>query len=144
MTAFDPSKQVFEVFFDGDCPLCVREINLLRWLDRKQRVQFTDIADAAFDASKLGFAHETLMAKIHGRMSDGTFIEGVEVFRQLYQAVGFGPLVALTRMPGIRGLLDIGYTWFAKNRLRLTGRNNCTTDRCTPRVNPTRSSVVTN
>jgi predicted DCC family thiol-disulfide oxidoreductase YuxK len=24
----------FEVFFDGDCPPCVREIGTLRWLDR--------------------------------------------------------------------------------------------------------------
>jgi predicted DCC family thiol-disulfide oxidoreductase YuxK len=144
MTAFDPSTQAFEVFFDGECPLCVREINMLRWLDRKKRVQFTDIAAPSFDASKLGFAHETLMAKIHGRMQDGTFIEGVEVFRQLYQAVGLGPLVALTRLPGIRGLLDVGYTWFAKNRLRLTGRNSCATDRCAPRVKTSQSSAVVN
>ena len=23
----------FEVFFDGDCPLCVKEIRMLRWLE---------------------------------------------------------------------------------------------------------------
>jgi predicted DCC family thiol-disulfide oxidoreductase YuxK len=37
-------------------------------------------------------------------------------------------LVALTRLPGIRHMLDVAYAIFAKNRLRLTGR--CTKDSC--------------
>jgi len=44
------------------------------------------------------------------------------VFRRLYTAIGFGPLVSLTRLPGVRQLLDVAYDVFAKNRLRLTGR----------------------
>jgi predicted DCC family thiol-disulfide oxidoreductase YuxK len=60
--------------------------------------------------------------RIHGRLPDGTLVEGVEVFRRLYAAVGLGILVAATRLPGIAQLLDLGYRWFAKNRLRLTGR----------------------
>jgi len=62
------------------------------------------------------------MDRIHGRLPDGTLVEGVEVFRRLYAAVGFGPLVALTRLPDITQLRDIAYHAFAKNRLRLTGR----------------------
>lgn len=37
-----------EVFFDGDCPLCIREINMLRWLDKKNKIKFTDIAGPDF------------------------------------------------------------------------------------------------
>ncbi len=73
-----------------------------------------------------------MMARIHGRAADGSFIEGVEVFRQMYAAVGLSPLVALTRLPGITQLLDVGYRWFAKNRLRLTGR--CEDGTCAPRA----------
>jgi hypothetical protein len=62
------------------------------------------------------------MARIYGRLPDGSFITGVEVFRELYTAVGFGVLVALSRLPGIRHALDAAYAVFAKNRLRLTGR----------------------
>lgn len=122
MTATQQSEVDFEVFYDGDCPLCVREIEMLRRLDRRSRLCFTDIADPAFDATSVGVSWPTLMAKIHGRMPDGTLVEGVEVFRQLYQAVGLGPLVALTRLPGISHGLDLGYELFARNRLRLTGR----------------------
>lgn len=63
-----------------------------------------------------------LMSKIKGRRPDGSWIEGVEVFRQLYTAIGWGRIVAVTRLPGISQLLSLGYRWFAKNRLRLTGR----------------------
>lgn len=118
----------FEVFFDGACPLCKREIDTLRRLDRKQRVRFTDISDANFDGSDVGVGFDTLMARIHGRMPDGSLVEGVEVFRQIYARVGFSPLVMLTRIPGISHGLDLAYRIFAKNRLRLTGR--CTTDSC--------------
>lgn len=111
-----------EVFYDGDCPLCVREINMLKRLDRKQRIRFTNISTAEFDPTDTGLDWLTLMDRIHGRLPDGTLIEGVEVFRRLYSAVGFGPLVSLTRIPGISHLLDLGYHLFAKNRLKLTGR----------------------
>ncbi|MEZ4250106.1 MAG: DUF393 domain-containing protein [Polyangiales bacterium] len=113
---------VFEVFFDGDCPLCVREIRMLQRLDRRGRIRFTDIAAPGFDAAETGRTWDELMARIHGRLPSGELVEGVEVFRHLYGAVGFGPLVALTRLPGLKHLLDFAYHAFAKNRLRLTGR----------------------
>jgi predicted DCC family thiol-disulfide oxidoreductase YuxK len=111
-----------EVFYDGACPLCMREIRMLRGLDRRRRIGFVDIAADGFDAASVGLTWETLMDRIHGRLPDGTLVEGVEVFRRLYAAVGFGPLVALTRLPGVRQLLDVAYHAFAKNRLRLGGR----------------------
>lgn len=121
------SERQFEVFYDGDCPLCMREIRMLMKLDRKQRVRFTNIADPEFDAGTLGTSYEALMQRIQGRLPDGTWVSGVEVFRRLYAAVGFGPVVSLTRLPGVRGALDWGYDKFAANRLKWTGR--CT-DAC--------------
>lgn len=111
-----------EVFYDGDCPLCLREINLLKRWDRKNRIQFTNIASREFDPTSVGKTYDELMSQIYGRLPDGTLIQGVEVFRRLYAAVGFGPLIAITRWPGISQLLSVGYALFAKNRLRLTGR----------------------
>ena len=131
MTDFD-----IEVFYDGDCPLCMREVRLLRRLDKRERIRFVDIAAEAFDRSSVGVTWEALMDRIHARLPDGTIVEGVEVFRRLYAAVGFGPLVALTRLPGVAQVLDLGYRWFAKNRLRLTGR--CADGACELHSRPTR------
>jgi len=117
---------------DGECPLCAREVAMLRRLDRgRGRLAFDDIAAPGFDASRYGRSQAELMARIHGVLPDGTLIEGVEVFRRAYAAVGLGWLVAPTRWPLLRPLADAAYRWFARNRLRLTGRNEvCTTDRC--------------
>lgn len=115
-----------EVFYDGDCPLCMREIAMLKRKDKQHKIRFTDIAASDFDAEALGTTYDALMAEIHGRLPDGTWIKGVEVFRRLYGAIGFGWLTAMTRLPGISQLLDCGYWVFAKNRLRFTGR--CSAD----------------
>lgn len=126
-----------EVFHDGACPLCMREIGMLRRRDHRGRIRFTDIAAEGFDAGEVGLTWESLMERIHGRLPDGTIIEGVEVFRHLYAAVGFRTLAALSRAPGLSQLLDVAYRLFARNRLRLTGR--CADGAC--EVHRGRSSV---
>lgn len=117
-----------EVFYDSECPLCMREIHMLQKLDRHDLIRFTDIAGADFDDAAVGVSWDSLMKRIHGRLPDGTIIEGVDVFRHLYTAVGFGRVVSLTRLPGVSHLLDAAYSAFARNRLRLTGR--CKDESC--------------
>ena len=124
----DPATNAIEVFYDGGCPVCLREVRVLRRLDRQGRIRFTDIDAPGFQAPRDGPAFDDLMARIHARTSDGTWTYGVEVFRRLYAAVGFGPLVAVSRLPGLSHLLDWSYAIFAKNRTRWFGR--CTASTC--------------
>lgn len=130
-----------EVFFDGECPLCMREIRMLRWMDRRQRIRFTDISTDKFLPDQFDRSMQDFMDEIHGRLPDGQWITGVEVFRRLYAAVGLGPLVSLTRLPGISHGLEAGYQVFAKNRLRLTGR--CDTSSCDVGTRTAESSKAT-
>ncbi|CAN5915395.1 DUF393 domain-containing protein [soil metagenome] len=117
-----PSGKTVEVFYDGECPLCMREIRMLRVRDLAQKIQFTNIAAPDFEAGAYGTTQPELMDRIRGRLADGAWIEGVEVFRQLWGAVGFRKLVAISRLWGISHVLRGVYHLFAKNRLRLTGR----------------------
>jgi len=140
MTDFD-----VEVFYDGACPLCIREMRMLRGRDHRGRIRFTDIAADSFDASTVGLDWEALMSRIHGRLPDGSLIEGVEVFRRLYAAIGLSTLVKLSRAPGISQLLDLSYRLFAKNRLRLTGRctdGACEVHRRPPAINSNQSILA--
>jgi predicted DCC family thiol-disulfide oxidoreductase YuxK len=120
------------VLFDGECPLCKREIRMLERLDRgRDRIAFEDISNAAFDPAQYGLDADLVMAKIHGVLPDGSVVEGLEVFRRAYAAVGLGRLMAPTRWPLLRGLSEAGYQIFARNRLRWTGRqDDCATGRC--------------
>ncbi len=119
------------LFYDGACPLCTREIAGLTRLDRgRGRLEFVDIAAPEFNAAAFGADPVQLMAKIHGQLADGTWVEGMEVFRHAYRAVGLGWLLAPTGWPGLRRVFDAAYRWFARNRLRLTGRSACGSGAC--------------
>jgi predicted DCC family thiol-disulfide oxidoreductase YuxK len=121
-----------KILIDGACPLCQREARLLRWLDRgRGRLLLEDITAASFEIEQCGVSEQSLMAQIHGVLPDGRLVTGMEVFRRAYAAVGLGWLLAPTRWPVIRPLCDRLYAWFARNRLRLTGRGRgCAADRC--------------
>ena len=85
----------------GIVQLCDREVKMLRRLDRKQRIRFTNIAAAEFEAGDYGLTQDELMAEIHARLPDGAWIRGVEVFRRIYSALGWGDRGwRLTRLPG--------------------------------------------
>ncbi len=121
----------FTMLYDGECPLCVREVRWLKKRDSKNSLQLIDITDAEFKAEEFGKTQDELMAKIHGVTSAGELVEGVEVFRQAYSAVGLGYLLSLTKYPVIRELSDLAYRGFAKIRIplgRLLGR--CDTSAC--------------
>ncbi|MFN8855390.1 MAG: thiol-disulfide oxidoreductase DCC family protein [Planctomycetaceae bacterium] len=122
MTATSLFPEQVEVFFDGDCPLCKREMGLMQRLDRRHQIRFTDIAAPEFQADSYGLTFDDFMAEIRGRLPDGTMIKGVEVFRRLYTALGWRWLSSLSRLPVVSHGLDFGYRIFARNRLRLTGR----------------------
>lgn len=132
------------VLYDGDCPLCSREVAMLRRRDRgRGAIDFEDIAAQGFDAGTYGLDPETAMARIHGVLPDGRLIEGMEVFRRAYGAVGMGWLLAPTRWPGLRRFFDACYRVFARNRLRWTGRENaCAGGQCATQesVDPATSS----
>ena len=128
MTARYDSGFRIEVFYDGDCPLCSREMESVVRRDKHDRIRTTNIAAPDFDAISEGLGTADLMARIHGRLPDGVIVEGVEVFRHIYSALGWSWLMPITRAPGIRQALDVGYDLFARNRLRLT--NRCADDSC--------------
>ena len=115
---------VIEVFYDGACPVCAREMRFIQRLDTANVVRASDIAARDFDPAAVGpdLTRERLMDRIHGKLPDGSVVEGVEVFRRIYGALGFRRAVAVSRWPGVRRLLDVAYRAFARNRMRLGGR----------------------
>ena len=81
-----------------------------------------DIASPDVDLTRYGVTYDEVMGTIHGVMPDGRLVTGMEVFRRAYGAVGWGWVLAPTGWPVLRSLFDLGYRWFARHRLWLTGR----------------------
>ena len=120
------------VLIDGDCPLCKHEAGLLERLDKgRGRLRLVDITAPDFDASDYGRTYDEVMGHIHGVTPEGEIVTGMEVFRQAYRAIGWGWLWAPTGWPVLRPIFDAAYRFFAKHRLRLTGRKDaCEDGRC--------------
>ncbi|MBE9129146.1 MULTISPECIES: thiol-disulfide oxidoreductase DCC family protein [unclassified Coleofasciculus] len=118
-----PSWQI-KLLYDGECPLCMREVNFLRKRDAgRGKVAFVDIADDDYTPSLHGGVDfETAMGRIHAVLPDGTVIKNVEVFRRVYEILGMGWIYAATKLPVIGWIVDTLYEIWADWRLALTGR----------------------
>jgi predicted DCC family thiol-disulfide oxidoreductase YuxK len=123
-----PSWQI-KLLYDGECPLCVREVNFLRKRDAgRGKVTFVDIADDDYTPSLHGGVDfETAMGRIHAVLPDGTVIKNVEVFRRVYEILGMGWIYAATKLPVIGSSVDTLSEIWADWRLALTGRPDLAT-----------------
>ena len=123
-----PTWQI-KLLFDGDCPLCLREVNFLRRQDQGQgRLAFVDISASDYNPDDhAGIDYATAMGRIHGITADGQILQNVEVFRRIYALLGLGWLYAPTGWPLLRPLVDWLYGLWADKRLALTGRPSLAT-----------------
>lgn len=118
-----------KLLYDGECPLCLREVDFLQKKDAgRALIAFVDIAAADYDPDRHGGVDfETAMGRIHAIYPDGSVIQNVEVFRQVYSILGLGWLYAPTRWPLLSTIIDRLYDLWAIWRLKLTGRPNLET-----------------
>jgi len=118
-----------KLLYDGECPLCVREVNFLQKRDAgRGLVAFVDIADDGYTAeANGGVDFETAMGRIHAILPDGTVVKNVEVFRRVYEVLGIGWIYAITKLPIVGWLADALYELWADWRLGLTGRPDLAT-----------------
>ncbi|KAK1868187.1 hypothetical protein I4F81_010681 [Pyropia yezoensis] len=113
-----------KLLFDGECPLCVREVNFLKKKDADRGlVSFVDIADPAYDPeANAGLDYATAMGRIHAIEADGTVVQDVRVFRRVYEELGMGWVYAATKVPAVEAVANQVYGVWARARLALTGR----------------------
>ncbi len=120
------AKPVWKIklLYDGECPLCVREVNFLTKKDAgRGLVKFVDIASDDYDPQdNAGIDFATAMGRIYAILPNGKVIKNVEVFRQVYELLGMGWVYAITRVPIIGTIADWLYGVWADWRLKLTGR----------------------
>lgn len=105
-----------QVWFDNSCPLCQREIALLRRLDRRGAIEFIDVsrADAPCPIDRAA-----LLARLHAR-ENGQLLSGAAAFAALWRALpALRPLGLAARNPWVLGALEWLYRHFLRVRPRL-------------------------
>ena len=106
------------VWYDGGCPLCRREIALMRRLDRARAIHFVDV-DAGDAACPIDRA--ALLARFHAR-ENGRMLSGAAAFAAMWRAIPIlRPLGLAARNRVVLGWLERSYLQFLKVRPRLSG-----------------------
>ena len=104
------------VWYDGACPLCIREIAFMRRLDSRRAIDFLDIAptDAVCPLDR-----QLMLARFHAS-EDGIILSGAAAFAAMWRAIPLlKPLGYLARNAVILDILERLYLRFLKIRPRL-------------------------
>lgn len=122
------------IFYDGNCPLCAREILALRARDEKKRLRFENIYAADFIYRYPYIDISSADRILHGQLSDGRMLYGLDVTAKAWALVNSHRWIQILRWPVIRWFADIAYRGFARLRHpigRLFGRqSHCKDNNC--------------
>lgn len=106
-----------KVWYDGACPLCLREIALMRRLDRRGQITFVDVAEGSDPSCPVDRAQ--LLARFHAE-EDGVIYDGAAAFAAMWRAIPLlRPLGLAARSPAVLRLLEAAYIRFLRVRPRL-------------------------
>jgi predicted DCC family thiol-disulfide oxidoreductase YuxK len=101
------------VWYDGGCPLCVREIALMSWLDRRGAINFVDANDGQ---EICPMDRSLLLSRLHAS-EDGIIVSGAAAFAAMWRAIPvLRPLGLLARNGWILAALERLYVSFLKVR----------------------------
>lgn len=104
------------VWYDGGCPLCRREIALMKRLDRQGAIAFVDVAS---DDAACPIDRADLLARFHAR-EDGQVVSGAAAFAAMWRAIPtLRPLGLLARNSKALAALERLYRMFLRVRPRL-------------------------
>lgn len=106
-----------KVWYDGACPLCLREIALMRRLDRRGRITFVDVAAGADPSCPVDRAR--LLARFHAE-EDGVVHSGAAAFAAMWRAIpSLRPLGLAAKNRTVLRVLEAAYVRFLRVRPRL-------------------------
>jgi predicted DCC family thiol-disulfide oxidoreductase YuxK len=119
------SRTNFKLLYDGECPICKREICILQKKDSETKIKFIDISSKEFSP----FEHNNIdynsaMSEIHAIDGKGNLLVGIPAFAAVYARCQLLVTSTLLRIPFIKIVLDPLYGLFAKKRLWITGRKD--------------------
>lgn len=105
------------VWHDGGCPLCRKEISMMRRLDRRGAIEFVDVTRT--QASACPIDPVTMLERFHAS-EDGKLLSGAAAFAAMWRAIPLlRPLGLVARAPWVLAALERVYVRFLRVRPRL-------------------------
>ena len=104
------------VWYDGACPLCIREIALLERLDKNSAIEFLDLT---LPGTTCPLDRNVMLQRFHV-LENNHLYSGAAAFAATWRAIPMlRPLGIAARIPFILSLLEHGYRLFLNFRPRL-------------------------
>ena len=104
------------VWYDSQCPLCIREIDLMRRLDTRGAIEFIDL----YTAQGCPVDRGELLRRFHAQEAGRPVVSGAAAFAAMWRAIpGLRPFGLIARFPPILWVLEAGYRVFLLLRPRL-------------------------
>jgi predicted DCC family thiol-disulfide oxidoreductase YuxK len=114
------SASTATLFYDGACPLCMKEMARLGRL-KSDQLALADIHSLAPDPTLPD--SDALLRTLHLRLPDGTLLTGVDANIAAWSYTPYGRWLNWLRWPGLRFLVERVYVRWARWRYeRLYGK----------------------
>ena len=108
-------KNKTEVYFDGACPLCKREISLYKRLDKAEAINWVDVSTQRPELS--GMDKNVLLKRFHIKKNNGRIYSGAKAFFELWSEIpGWKWLGKFGKYQFVVNFAEIVYIIFLKVR----------------------------
>lgn len=97
------------LFYDGNCPICLKEIKHLQVLADDALV-FKNIRELALEAEE----EDKLLSQLHVKTATGEMLTGFSANIRAWQHTKYRPFLGLWYYPPFKWLGDLGYAIWLK------------------------------
>lgn len=113
MTDRNSTSRQFSVFYDGSCPLCVREIGFYRRQTGADKLNWVDLSTVKDGSVAPGLSCQAALAKFHVQTQSGELLQGGTAFAALWRELPkFRTLGRIGGQAPFRWCLNLGYEVF--------------------------------
>lgn len=117
------------VFYDGGCPLCLKEISHYRRIQREDVIDWLDITDRSLILADYGLTFQAASQRFHVLDQQGRWETGAHGFVILWKHLPYYRyLAAVVESLRLVKLMDLVYSRWAVWRLR----RRCSNGQCMP------------
>lgn len=109
----------YTVFFDNECPLCIREMALVREQNVSGSLKTVPIQGNEAALTGYGIGVTEAMTLLHVVDEEGGVLKGMAALRLVYRECGGRPIARIWNWPLLRVVADWGYPIFARYRYYL-------------------------
>ena len=108
-----------KVFYDGNCPICSKEINLYKKIDLSKKFEWVNIDENRKLLSKHSIKYEDAMKIFHVIDQDDKLHKGVDGFLIIWKELKYWKfLYFLIKQPLIKQFTEFCYKYFAIYRYK--------------------------